>query len=433
MTSGQWQVLSSWHNAWLAADPDERQRLREQLSRDTPELADAADRLIADTSSLDGYLETPAFILEANALAAKYAAAPASDARAGIPATGRALAAATVLALALLAGAAGWFLKPTPSAPQTDIPLVRFALALPAGLDLLSAPVLSPDGQRMAFVVGTGGSSRLMVRDLGHEGALVVGGTDGAAFPFWSPDGGWIGFSARGRLLKVSSTGGAPVVIDGAVGNWGGTWSPTGVVVFQPAIRNAGLQQVPERGGRSTPVSLLDDRIGDVSHRHPVVLPEGRGVLYCLESTETRSGLYVARLDAPPATAARRLGDCRAVYVPLGADRGYLLSSTGDHLEARPVDLERMRVGDTHAIDIAPASAADAATPLFTATADVLAYAVAGTDPEAPRQIGIVIGWRQLVRDDGRGSGLNRPARTRAPARATWSTPRTMRASARTR
>jgi len=429
MTSGQWHALSSWHNDWLAADATERRRLREQLSRDAPELVEAADRLTADATTLDGYLETPALVLEANALAVQYAAAPAAVPTAPGRTSRRILTGAIALVLVAIGAVAGWWLKPGPPEWQADGPLVRVGLALPAGLDLLSAPMLSPDGQRIAFVVGTGGSSRLMVRDLGDEGALVVGGTDGAAFPFWSPDGGWIGFSARGRLMKVASTGGAPVVIDGAVGNWGGAWSRSGVVVFQPAVRNAGLQQVPAGGGRSMPVSLLDDTVGDLSHRRPVALPDGRTVLYCLESkTESRSGLYLARLDAPPVPAARRLGECRAVYVPLDADNGWLLTSSGSYLEARPVDLARMRIGDARAIDITAAPAGDAASALFTATPDVLAYAVAEADPAAPRQIGVVIGWRRLLRDDGRGAGLNRPARTRSPGPATSSTPRTMHA-----
>jgi hypothetical protein len=439
MTSGQWHVLSTWHNAWLSADTAGRERLREQLSRDAPDLIDAADRLTADTSALDGFLETPAFFLEANALAARYAA-EAGTTPGPVRTWRRTSRVSALIGLLLVAGIAGWLLKPVQTPPAGgEMPLVRFALALPAGLDLLSAPVLSPDGQRMAFVVGTGGSSRLMVRDLGDEGALVVGGTDGATFPFWSADGGWIGFSARGRLMKVASTGGAPVVIDGAVGNWGGAWSASGVVVFQPAVRNAGLQQVPANGGRAVPASRLDDAAGDFAHRLPIVLPDGRRFLYCLDSSaDTRSGLYLGSLDTPTAAAATRLGDCSAIYVAVSADTGYLLSSTGRHIEARHVDLQRSRVGDPHALDILAACAPDGSA-RFSATRDVLAYAMSETDPSSPRHIGLVIGWRRLLQS-GPGSltasAAALPARmpaaafpwTRAPARGpiAWTAKRPM-------
>ena len=70
---------------------------------------------------------------------------------------------------------------------------------------------------------------------------------------------------------------------------------------------------------------------------------------------------------------------------------------------------------------------------LFTATSEVLAYAVAHTDPAAARQIGLVIGWRQLLDEDGRGAGLNLRARTRGPDPAPLSIPQTRLASVRSR
>lgn len=414
MTSGQWHVLSSWHNAWLAADAAGRARLRDELSRDAPELLDAADHLVADGRSLDGFLETPAFVLEANALAARYAAQPSVPRRLRRFASYRLPMAASIVALVLLSGFGGWLLRPVSYSPPAEGPLVRFALALPPGLDLLSSPVLSPDGQRLAFVVGTGGNSLLMVRDLGDLGALVIGGTDGAAFPFWSPDGRWIGYSAHGRLMKVASGGGSPVVIDGAVGNWGGAWSSAGVIVFQPAVRNAGLQRVPESGGRSAPASLLDDTAGDISQSQPVVLPDGRTIIYCLESaTAARSGLYVTHLNGPPTMPGRRLGDCRASFVPAGDTAGYLLASTGSHIEARLVDLTRMQIGEARAIAVAPAAGRDGGPALFTATSDVIAFAVPATDPVAPIHIGIVVGWRRLLPRNDRGSDLNLGTATR--------------------
>jgi WD40-like Beta Propeller Repeat len=402
MTAEQWQTLSSWHNAWLAEDPVGRDRLRRQLSELEPEISSAAERLITDARPLKGFLETPALVLAAGELAATYATTPETAAPLKNASSRRTLRIAGALALGLLGGAIGWHLRPPQATERPSSPLVRFTVALPVGVDVLSAPTLSPDGQRIVFVGGTPAASRLIVRDLGNETTTAMEGTDGARFPFWSPDGGWIGFSARGRLMKVPRTGGAPVVIDGAVGSWGGAWSSSGVVVYQPAVRNAGLLRVPDGGGRSAPASILDDAVGDVSHRFPAMLPDGRSFLYYLESTHNaRRGMYLARLDASAAkaTASSRLGTFQqqASYVAVTGETGFLLSAAGARLEARPVDPARMQVGEPFAIDIGAVPATQNSPVMFTATADVLAYAASGGEPSS-RAIGIVVGWRRLAR-----------------------------------
>src|SRR5688572_29178289 len=94
----------------------------------------------------------------------------------------------------------------------TDIPLTRFVWALPAGMTLDSPPVVSPDGRRVAFVaLDDSAPPRLMIRALDQSNASAIPGTEGAKQPFWSPKGDAIGFFARGKLLKVGLTGGAPI------------------------------------------------------------------------------------------------------------------------------------------------------------------------------------------------------------------------------
>ena len=38
-------------------------------------------------------------------------------------------------------------------------------------------------------------------------------GTEGGTYPFFSPDGQWIGFFADGKMKKISVQGGAPVTL----------------------------------------------------------------------------------------------------------------------------------------------------------------------------------------------------------------------------
>ena len=61
MNADQWKRMSDWHNAWLDADADGRLRLRAELTVSQPDLVAPADDLVADSSSLRDFLETPAF------------------------------------------------------------------------------------------------------------------------------------------------------------------------------------------------------------------------------------------------------------------------------------------------------------------------------------------------------------------------------------
>jgi serine/threonine-protein kinase len=65
----RWDTLSGWLNAWLAAEPQERQRLHANLAADRPDLVAEAERLAAASGRLGGFLETPAIVAAAHELA----------------------------------------------------------------------------------------------------------------------------------------------------------------------------------------------------------------------------------------------------------------------------------------------------------------------------------------------------------------------------
>src|SRR5437879_2980864 len=69
---------------------------------------------------------------------------------------------------------------------------------------------VSPDGRRLAFTTIRSGKSQLWVRPLDSLTAQPLAGTDGASYPFWSPDSRYIGFFSDGKLKKVEATGGPP-------------------------------------------------------------------------------------------------------------------------------------------------------------------------------------------------------------------------------
>ena len=182
--------------------------------------------------------------------------------------------------LVLVALFGGWLGGRTPSesvAPR----LTRFTWSLPPGTGLDSAPIVSPDGRRIAFTAVSGESSpRLFVRSLDALEATAIVGTEGAKQPFWSPDGHSLGFFASGKLMKVAVAGGVPIVLCDAPDGRGGTWSPSGTIVFSPNLIFEGLAKVSADGGAVEPVTLLDLNRGENSHRWPVFLPDGVHVLF---------------------------------------------------------------------------------------------------------------------------------------------------------
>ena len=136
---------------------------------------------------------------------------------------------------------------------------------------------LSPDGRSMAFVVGRGGPAGLAVRDLVSGETKALAGTEGATFPFWSPDGRWIAFFADKRLRKVEAQGGPVQTVCEAEAGRGGSWGRDGTIVFAPDITGP-LARVPAGGGAPVPATTTPSP--DVTHRNPSFLPDGRHFLF---------------------------------------------------------------------------------------------------------------------------------------------------------
>ena len=84
------------------------------------------------------------------------------------------------------------------------------------------------------YVGAVDGISRLWLRPLGADSARPLAETDGAAFPFWSPDSTSIGFFADGKLKRINIGGAAAQTIAAAGAGRGGTWNRNGVILFVP-------------------------------------------------------------------------------------------------------------------------------------------------------------------------------------------------------
>src|SRR5262249_11369130 len=153
--------------------------------------------------------------------------------------------------------------------------------------------ILSPDGTRLVFVSQAADTTgRLFTRRLDQPKAAPMPGTEGAYAPFFSPDGQWVGFFARGKLRKTRSDGGEVIALCDAYAARGGSWGENGYIVA--ALDNqTTLSRIPAEGGRPVSITELRREIGESSHRWPQVLPGGDAVLF---TTTTR----VANFEEAP-------------------------------------------------------------------------------------------------------------------------------------
>jgi eukaryotic-like serine/threonine-protein kinase len=242
-------------------------------------------------------------------------------------------AAALVAAIVLTAVAAIFFYHPAQLAPS-----IRAVIDPPEKTtfnltgDAAGPPVLSPDGAAIAFAAtGADGKTAIWVRATNALEAHALPGTDGAIFPFWSPDSRSLGFFADGKLKTIDLDVGSPQVVCEVPLGRGGTWGPDGVIVFSPAP-SASLMRVSASGGTPVAITKLDPAL-HTSHRWPSFLPDGKHFLYIAlhhdPSKSANNTIYYASLDGRENRPLFR-SQTNAVYA-----NGFLLFGRGDQLIAQ--------------------------------------------------------------------------------------------------
>jgi Tol biopolymer transport system component len=188
------------------------------------------------------------------------------------------------------------------------------------------------------------GQSAIWVRDLDGLAFRMLLGTEGAnSLPFWSPDSRWIGFFADGKLKKIDVTGGPAITLCDVPNARGGSWNREGVIIF--AQLAVGVFRLSAAGGAPTQLTKIDIAAGEVTHRAPWFLPDGRHFLYTARhNDEQNTRIYVDTIDTKPEAHTRRevlVAASNAVYAPPApgsARAGWLLFSPEDTLKAQPFD-----------------------------------------------------------------------------------------------
>ena len=232
--------------------------------------------------------------------------------------------------------------------PQPAV--VRYTLEVPDKMSFGDSLAISPDGRRIAVTINSeSGEPSLWVRPVDALEAQKLPGTEGAAFPFWSPDGKYIAFFATSKLKRIDANGG-PVqsIADASVDPRGGFWHPDGNIVYAPDT-SSGLSRVSANGGPSAKVTELDPQRSETSHRWPALLPDGKHFLYFARGTNREvEGVFVGTLDS----AERKFlfgSRTQAIYArPQGSEPyGHILFVRDQMLLSQPFDADRLEfMGD---------------------------------------------------------------------------------------
>ena len=212
---------------------------------------------------------------------------------------------------------------------------VRFDIQTPPTTDPMSLAI-SPDGQKIVFIATHEGRSKLWLRRLDSGSAEPLAGTDGAAWPFWSPDSRSVAFfsNADNRIKRLDiDARSMQVLLPFPLGS-GGTWNRDGTILFSNFAGSSPILRIAANGGQPSPATRLQPP--EASHQLPQFLPDGRHFLYFALPVPA-TWVLLGDLDG---SEPRRLleADTMATYVPTG----HLVFARGGTLLAQAFDADRL-------------------------------------------------------------------------------------------
>ena len=229
-----------------------------------------------------------------------------------------------------------------PRRADPDRPLVRLEVDL--GADVSLPPpgngyvAISPDATRIAFVASVDGDpNRLYTRRLDQATTTLLPGTEGATFPFFSPDGHWIGFLVQSTVNKISVDGGSVVPIGDAGGiPAGASWAEDDSIVVGGVFFD-GLRQIAAKGGAWTTLTKL---CNEKAHAYPQVLAGGNVVLFV--SFGQSPDIDQTSIDVVTLSDGVRKTLVRGGTAPRYVSSGHLIYSNRGALFAIPFDVARL-------------------------------------------------------------------------------------------
>ncbi|HTZ97644.1 MAG TPA: protein kinase [Terriglobales bacterium] len=198
--------------------------------------------------------------------------------------------------LFVVGGLLGRFVHKTPTPRR-----MQFALPVPGEVSQMA---LSSDGKLLVYVFSSDSSGvpALFVQRVGDPTATEIVGTEGASYPFWSPDNAYLGFFAKDKLMKIPVSGGSAQALAVAHAGRGASWGAKNVIVYTPDAQG-GMWRVNADGSSNAALDPALYSKGEQSHRWPVFLPDGDHFLFwdgnfVNNPDDHVSGIYESSLDA---------------------------------------------------------------------------------------------------------------------------------------
>jgi len=146
---------------------------------------------------------------------------------------------AVILATGLFAFAVARFPSKTRSVPPEQGTVVRYTISLPPDQQLAGdygrVIAISANGKSLAYIAKSGGTTQIYSKRLGEDYFQPSAGTQDASDLFFSPDGRFLVFWAKGQLLQMELETGETSVLSvwhPLYDHPGGVWAQDGSIYF---------------------------------------------------------------------------------------------------------------------------------------------------------------------------------------------------------
>ncbi len=247
------------------------------------------------------------------------------------------LAVPLLVAVGVLVLLLGWAMS---RSSISDSPVMRFALGFAddealfySGLGNLPRVDILPDGAGLVYVgvdsalmtladrssSASSGGWKLWYRPFDQLNARPIPGTEGGWAPAVSPGGTQVAFLTAGtnpQIKVISLAGGPPLVVSESESAGDLAWGPDGWLYF---IDETGLilQRVSAGGGEIEHVTTLQAPLG-ITYSHPLLLPNGRGVI----AVASQTGEFTELADRTTDLTANVTDELHFLDLESGESRG---------------------------------------------------------------------------------------------------------------